>query len=72
MTQLHACRYSAASTVLGWQMVVSGGQDEMSVLSSVEAMDAERGWLSLRDLPTSRKYHSMATVRRCGARHMVH
>lgn len=57
-------RYSAASAVLGSQMVISGGQDKARVLGSVEAADAERGWVSWPELPNARKYHSMAAVRR--------
>jgi hypothetical protein len=58
-------RYSAASALWGSQVVVSGGQDNVSVLSAVEAFDAERGWVELPGLPGARKYHGMATVRRC-------
>eukprot|EP00892_Ulva_mutabilis_P003203 jgi/Ulvmu1/12884/UM098_0072.1 len=57
-------RYSAASAVLGSQMVISGGQDKANVLGTVEAADAERGWVSWPELPNARKYHSMAAVRR--------
>lgn len=57
-------RYSAASAVLGSQMVISGGQDKAKVLGTVEAADAERGWVSWPELPHARKYHSMAAVRR--------
>lgn len=46
-------------------MVVSGGQDKVNVLCTVEGLDAERGWVNLPDLPRSRKYHSMQSVRRC-------
>jgi Kelch motif len=57
-------RYSAASAIFGSQMVVSGGQDKVNVLCTVEALDPERGWINLSDLPRSRKYHSMQSVRR--------
>lgn len=57
-------RYSAASAILGSQMVISGGQDKARVLGTVEAADVERGWVAWPELPHARKYHSMAAVRR--------
>lgn len=45
-------------------MVISGGQDKARVLGTVEAADAERGWVAWPELPHARKYHSMAAVRR--------
>jgi hypothetical protein len=59
-------RYASSAAVCSQQLLVCGGQDNVRALSSVEVLDAERGWLEQAPMGVARKYHAASCVHRCG------
>ena len=63
--QLQQARYAASGCVMRSQPVITGGQDKVRPLHSVEVLDSERGWVEQAPMLHARKYHAAACVHRC-------